>query len=78
MLWIELDDDGVVIAERIVAVGQAESAPMRRLLDIVPPEKVIVLTGGRRRQAIVILDSDHVVVSALSVAELLARLKTTR
>jgi len=74
MQGLLIDDQGLVIVERIVAVGPAESAPMRRLLAALPLTKVINLTGGQRRQSVLILDSDHVVITPLSVAEVEAAL----
>jgi len=74
MIWIEVDDQGLIIAERIVAVGQAETAPMKRLLALMPAEKVIILTGGQRRQSVTLLDSGHAVVTALSVSDMMIKL----
>lgn len=75
---ILLDGIGYVSAARVVAIGKANSAPLRRLMAALPPEKVVVLTGGRRRQSIMLLDTGHAVVTALSVEELQAQLEKAR
>lgn len=69
MEWIAIGELGVVNGERVVTVGAANPAGMKRLLGAVPQEQIIDLTGGRRRQSLLVLDSGHVVISALSVAE---------
>ncbi len=73
--WIAIGNIGVVQIERVVAVAPVESAPMKRLLAALPLEKIVVLTGGRRRRSVLVLDSGHVVVTALSVAEVEAALR---
>lgn len=74
MSYIVLDGYGFIKAERILTVGKADSAPMRRLLASLPRDKVVFMTGGRRRQAVILLDTGHAVVTALTVAELEERL----
>ncbi len=74
MGYIALDQAGFVKAERVVAIGRADSAAMRRLLASLPREKIVYLTGGRRRQAVILLDTGHAVVCAVAPAELHAQL----
>jgi regulator of extracellular matrix RemA (YlzA/DUF370 family) len=74
MHWIRIHDQGLIPADRIVAVGRAESAAARRLLGAVPLERIVGLTAGRRRQSIIILDSGHVVLTGLAVGEIEALL----
>lgn len=62
--------EGLIAVERIVAVGRATAAPMKRLIRKAPATKVIVLTGGRRRETAVALDSGHIVITAVPLAEL--------
>lgn len=74
MADIILGKDGFIKAERVLSIGRAKSAPMRRLLATLPPDKVIYLTGGRRRRSVVLLDTGHAVVTALDVEEVRAQL----
>ena len=69
MIWLELEQQGIVNAGRIVAVGGAQPAGMKRLLGAAPPEHIVDLTSGQRRQSLLVLDSGHVVITALSVEE---------
>lgn len=55
-----------VVAERVVAIVSPNSAPMKRLKDEAKDEKRLVdATHGRRTRAIIIMDSNHVVLSAI-------------
>lgn len=74
MGYINLDGCGFIKAERILTIGRADAAPMRRLLAALPRDKVVTMTGGRRRQAVILLDTGHAVVCAVAPGELFARL----
>ena len=55
-----------VVADRIVAIVQPNSAPMKRLRDEAKDNKRLVdATHGRRTRAMIIMDSNHVVLSAI-------------
>ena len=77
MNWLTLGRQGLVAADRIIAVGTIESAPIRRLLEQIPSGQIIILTGGHRRQTALILDSGHIILTPWSVRQVenaLARL----
>jgi regulator of extracellular matrix RemA (YlzA/DUF370 family) len=67
--WLTLTDIGLIDGRRVVAVGLAESSPMKRLLTAVSEDRLIILTGGQRRQTVAILDSGHVIVTALTLTD---------
>ena len=55
-----------VIAERVIAIAMPNSAPMKRLKDEAKADKRLIdATHGRRTRSIIILDSNHVVLSAI-------------
>ena len=55
-----------VVAERVVAIVSPNSAPMKRLKDEAKEDKRLVnATHGRRARSIIIMDSNHVVLSAI-------------
>lgn len=65
----------LVAAARVVAVVNAQSAPMRRLRDEAAARgKLVDATQGRRTRSIVVTDSDHVVLSAINPDTLAQRL----
>lgn len=67
--WLILPDIGLIDSRRVIAVGLAESSPIKRLITAVTEDHLIVLTGGNRRQTVAVLDSGHVIVTALSLTD---------
>ncbi|MBI2884593.1 MAG: DUF370 domain-containing protein [Candidatus Omnitrophica bacterium] len=80
MTLLNVGFDNVVSAARIVAVVSADPSPSRRLRDAaLRHRKLIDATNGRRTRTLVIMDSDHVVLSSVqpeTVAQRLAELIT--
>jgi len=55
-----------VAAERVVAIVSPNSAPMKRLKDEAKQEKRLVdVTHGRRTRSIIVMDSNHIILSAI-------------
>ena len=55
-----------VSAERIVAIVSPESAPIKRLVQEAKDNKTAVdATYGRRTRAVLIMDSGHIILSAV-------------
>jgi len=64
----------MVMASKVVAVLSPDSAPMRRLKDEAKEQKMLIdATQGRKTRAIIITDSDHVILSAVQVETLMQR-----
>jgi hypothetical protein len=65
----------VVVASRIIAIITPSSAPMKRLKEEARQQgKLIDATQGRKTRAIIITDSDHVILSAVQPATVSQRL----
>jgi len=55
-----------VVAERIVAIVSPMSAPMKRLKDEAKNDKRLIdATHGRRTRSIIVIDSNHIILSAI-------------
>lgn len=55
-----------VVADRVVAIVSPNSAPMKRLKDEAKDDKRLIdATHGRRTRSIIIMDSNHVILSAI-------------
>ena len=64
---INIGFGNVVSANRVVAIVSPESAPIKRIIqDARDRFQLIDATYGRRTRAVVIMDSGHVVWSALT------------
>jgi regulator of extracellular matrix RemA (YlzA/DUF370 family) len=71
-----------VVAERVVAIVSPNSAPMKRLKDDAREEKRLVdATHGKKTRAIIVMDSNHIVLSAFqseTLSQRLAALKESK
>ncbi len=57
---------GTVVADRVVAIVSPNSAPMKRLKDEARKDKRLIdATHGRRTRSIIVMDSNHIVLSAI-------------
>jgi regulator of extracellular matrix RemA (YlzA/DUF370 family) len=55
-----------VVVERIIAIISPNSAPMKRLKDEAKEDdRLIDATHGRRTRSIIVMDSNHVVLSSV-------------
>ena len=72
---LNLGYGNLVVAARVVAIVSPQSAPMRRLREEASARgKLVDATQGRRTRSIIVLDSDHVVLSAVNPETIAARL----
>ena len=63
---INIGFGNIVSAERFIAVVAPESAPVKRIIQEAREEKRLIdASYGRRTRAVIIMDSDHVVLSAV-------------
>lgn len=54
------------VADRVVAIVSPNSAPMKRLKDEAKKDQRLVdATHGRRTRSIIIMDSNHIILSAI-------------
>ena len=66
MKLINIGFGNMVSANRLVAIVSPESAPIKRIIqDARERGTLIDATYGRRTRAVIITDSDHVVLSAV-------------
>ncbi|MGN0558145.1 MAG: DUF370 domain-containing protein [Acutalibacteraceae bacterium] len=67
MKLINIGFGNMVSSSRIVAVVSPDSAPIKRMVQEAKADgSLIDATYGRRCKAVIITDSDHVVLSAVS------------
>ncbi|MBQ2696905.1 MAG: DUF370 domain-containing protein [Clostridia bacterium] len=66
MKLINIGFGNIVSSERLVAVVSPESAPIKRMVQEARERSMLIdATYGRRTRAVIIMDSDHIVLSAL-------------
>lgn len=66
MKLINIGYGNMVLSSRIVSVVSPEAAPVKRIVqDAREKCRVIDATCGRKTRAVIITDSDHVILSAI-------------
>ena len=66
MKLINIGFGNMVCAKRLVAIVSPESAPIKRIIqDARERGSLVDATYGRRTRAVIITDSDHVILSAV-------------
>ena len=56
----------IVSADRLIAIVSPESAPIKRIVqEAREAGRLIDATCGRRTRAVVVTDSDHIILSAI-------------
>ena len=76
MKFINIGFGNMVAADRIVTLVSPDSAPIKRLIQDAKDEgRVIDVTCGRRTRAVIITDSEHVILSAIQTETIANRLE---
>ena len=66
MRLINIGFGNLVSAGRLIAIVSPESAPIKRIVQDVREKGLLIdATYGRRTRAVIISDSDHVILSAV-------------
>ena len=66
MKLVNIGFGNLVSADKVVAVVSPESAPIKRIIqDAKERGTLIDATYGRRTRAVIVTDSDHVILSAV-------------
>ena len=74
MKLINIGFGNMVAAGRLIAIVSPDSAPIKRMVQEARDRGVLIdATYGRRTRAVLIMDSDHVVLSALQPETVAAR-----
>ncbi|NMA64962.1 MAG: DUF370 domain-containing protein [Clostridiaceae bacterium] len=75
MKLINVGFGNMVSAEKIVSIVSPDSAPIKRIIQEGRERGVVIdATYGRRTRAVIITDSDHVILSALQPETLAHRI----
>jgi len=63
---INIGFGNIVSANRLVAIVSPESAPIKRIIQEARERGMLIdATYGRRTRAVIITDSDHIILSAV-------------
>ncbi len=77
MKLINIGFGNIVSASRLVAIVSPESAPIKRIIQEARDRGMLIdATYGRRTRAVIITDSDHIILSAVQPETVAHRLNT--
>lgn len=72
---INIGFGNIVSANRIISIVSPESAPIKRIIQDARDRGFLIdATYGRRTRAVIVMDSDHVILSAVQPETVAARL----
>lgn len=75
MRLINIGFGNMISSARLVTIVSPESAPIKRIIqDARDRGRLIDATYGRRTRAVIVMDSDHVILSAIQPETIGARL----
>ena len=75
MKLINIGFGNMINAGRLIAIVSPESAPIKRIIQVAKEKgSLIDATYGRRTRAVIIMDSDHVILSAVQPETVAGRL----
>ncbi len=67
MKLVNIGFGNMVSAQRLIAVVSPDSAPIKRIIQEARDRGMLVdATYGRRTRAVILMDTDHVILSAFS------------
>ena len=78
MKLINIGFGNMVSANRLIAIGSPEAAPIKRIVQEARDNgSLIDATYGRRTRAVIIMDSDHIILSAVQPETVANRLDSS-
>ena len=76
MRFINVGYGNMVAVDRIITLTSPESAPIKRMIqDAKESGRAIDVSCGRKTRAVIITDSDHIILSALQTETIASRLE---
>ena len=77
MKLINVGFGNIVAANRIIAIVSPESAPIKRIIQEARDRGMLIdATYGRRTRAVIVTDSDHIILSAVQPETVAHRLSS--
>ncbi len=76
---VHIGFNNIIVMNRVIAIGSPSSAPTKRTIQEGRSNGLLVdMTSGRRTKAVIITDSGHIILAALTPETIAGRLQTSR
>ena len=74
MTLINIGFGSMVAARRVLAIMDPDSAPIKRVIQEAKDRSMLIdASYGRKTRAVILMDTDHVILSAMTTDTLMAR-----
>ncbi len=74
MKLINIGFGSMIAAERVLAIVEPDSAPIKRIVQEARERGMLIdASYGRKTQTVILMDTDHVILSAVSTESIGAR-----
>jgi len=74
MKLVNIGFSSMVAANRVLAIMDPDSAPIKRVVQEAKDRAMLIdASYGRKTKAVILMDTDHVILSAVTPETLLAR-----
>lgn len=75
MKLINIGFGNIIALDRVIAIVNSDSAPTKRMIQEAKDSKMAIdATFGRKTRAVIVMDSGHVVLSAIQPETVAARI----
>ena len=76
---VHIGFNNIIMMNRVIAIASPNSAPTKRTIQEGRSKGLLVdMTNGRRTKAVIITDSGHIILAALTPETIAGRLQTNR
>ena len=76
---VHIGFNNIIAMNRVIAVGSPNSAPTKRTIQEGRNKGLLIdMTNGRRTKAVIITDSGHIILAALTPETIAGRLQASR
>lgn len=77
MKFINIGFGNMISSSRLIAIVSPESAPIKRIIQDARDKGLLIdATYGRRTRAVIIMDSSHIILSAIQPETVASRIDT--
>ncbi len=79
MQYINVGYGNIVVADRIISIISPGAAPIKRMIQEAKQSNLVIdATTGRKTRAVIVMDTGHLVLSAIQPETVISRTKNHR
>ena len=76
---VHIGFNNLIVMNRVIAIASPNSAPTKRTIHEGRDKGLLIdITNGRRTKAVIIIDSGHIILAALTPETIAGRLQASR